>query len=152
MAARIIDGKKIADQIRQQVKLDAEALKASRHITPGLAFILVGDNPASQSYVRMKGKACGEMGFYSVTETLSAEASETMLLQLIDNFNRDEKIHGILVQLPLPKHISEDRVLNAVDYRKDVRWLSSDQCRTISDRAEMSEAMHAGWHPGTAAS
>jgi len=120
MAARIIDGKKIAEQIKREVKLEAETLKSSRGITPGLAFILVGDNPGSQAYVRMKGKACGEMVFTSVTEILPAETSESTVLQLIDKFNRDRNIHGILVQLPLPKHISEERVLNAVDYRKDV--------------------------------
>ena len=116
----IIDGKKIADDIKREVKIETERLKASRGIMPGLAFILVGENPASQSYVRMKGKACEEMGFYSITERLSAETSEAYLLQLIDQFNRDVRIHGILVQLPLPKHISEEKVITAIDYKKDV--------------------------------
>jgi methylenetetrahydrofolate dehydrogenase (NADP+)/methenyltetrahydrofolate cyclohydrolase len=120
MAATIIDGKKIADEIRLEVKRETEELKAGRGITPGLAFILVGDNPASQAYVRMKGKACEEMGFYSVTEKLAAETSEEFLLNLIDKFNYDPRIHGILVQLPLPKHINEEKVLTAIDYRKDV--------------------------------
>ncbi len=120
MAATIIDGKKIADQIRGEVKAKTEALKKVRGITPGLAFILVGDNPASQSYVKMKGKACGEMGYHSVTEVLSKEASEADVLGLIDTYNRDFAIHGILVQLPLPKHIDEDKVIDAIDYRKDV--------------------------------
>ena len=120
MSATIIDGKKIAEDIKREVKLETDKLKADRGITPGLAFILVGDNPASQAYVRMKGKGCEEMGFYSVTEKLPAETSEAHLLQLIEQFNRDSKIHGILVQLPLPKHINENRVLNAVDYKKDV--------------------------------
>ncbi|HMD13179.1 MAG TPA: bifunctional 5,10-methylenetetrahydrofolate dehydrogenase/5,10-methenyltetrahydrofolate cyclohydrolase, partial [Bacteroidota bacterium] len=118
--ASIIDGKKIADDIKREVKIETEQLKASRGITPGLAFILVGENPASQSYVRMKGKACEEMGFYSITERLSAETSEAYLLHLIDQFNRDVRIHGILVQLPLPKHISEEKVITAIDYKKDV--------------------------------
>lgn len=120
MPARIIDGKKIAEKIKQEIKRDTERLKAERGITPGLAFILVGDNPASQSYVKMKGKGCEEVGFYSVTEKLPADTSERTLLNLIDGFNGDPKIHGILVQLPLPKHISEERVVTAVDYRKDV--------------------------------
>jgi len=120
MPATIIDGKRIADEIRRETKLEAERLKSSRGITPGLAFVLVGNNPSSQSYVRMKGKACEEMEFYSVTERLTAEASEQSLLQLIEQFNHDPKIHGILVQLPLPKQIASDRILNAIDYRKDV--------------------------------
>ncbi len=120
MAATIIDGKKIADEIRLEVKRETEELKTGRGITPGLAFILVGDNPASQAYVRMKGKACEEMGFYSVTEKLPAETSEEFLLNLINKFNYDPRIHGILVQLPLSKHINEEKVLTAIDYRKDV--------------------------------
>lgn len=120
MPALIIDGKKIADDIRQEVRRDTDRLKVERGITPGLAFILVGENPASQSYVRMKGKACEEMGFHSITEKLPAETSEMHLLELIDKFNRDKKIHGILVQLPLPRQINEDKILSAIDHRKDV--------------------------------
>src|ERR1041385_1497667 len=120
MAAAIIDGKKIAEDIKREVKLETQKFKNEKGITPGLAFILVGENPASQAYVRMKGRGCEEMGFYSVTEKLPAETSEAILLKLIDQFNNDPKIHGILVQLPLPKHINEEIVLNAIDYRKDV--------------------------------
>ncbi|MBI1807458.1 MAG: bifunctional methylenetetrahydrofolate dehydrogenase/methenyltetrahydrofolate cyclohydrolase FolD [Ignavibacteria bacterium] len=120
MTAVIIDGKKIAEDIKREVKRETEKLNADKGITPGLAFILVGDNPASQAYVRMKGKGCEEMGFYSITERLPAETTQEHLLQLIDKFNRDPNIHGILVQLPLPKHISEEHVLTAIDYRKDV--------------------------------
>ncbi|MBI3195094.1 MAG: bifunctional methylenetetrahydrofolate dehydrogenase/methenyltetrahydrofolate cyclohydrolase FolD [Ignavibacteriae bacterium] len=120
MSALIIDGKKIANEIRLEVKQETARLKAERGIVPGLAFIVVGENPASQSYVKMKGKACDEVGFYSITERLASETSETELLHLIEQFNHDSKIHGILVQLPLPKHINEERILNAIDYRKDV--------------------------------
>ncbi|MBI1803581.1 MAG: bifunctional 5,10-methylene-tetrahydrofolate dehydrogenase/5,10-methylene-tetrahydrofolate cyclohydrolase [Ignavibacteriae bacterium] len=120
MSATIIDGKKIAEEIRQEVKRETDRLKSERGITPGLAFILVGDNPASQAYVRMKGKGCEEVGFYSITEKLPAEAPETHVLKLVDQFNHDPKIHGILIQLPLPKQISEERVINALNYRKDV--------------------------------
>jgi methylenetetrahydrofolate dehydrogenase (NADP+)/methenyltetrahydrofolate cyclohydrolase len=120
MSASIIDGKKIAEGIKLEVKQETDRLKSERGVTPGLAFILVGDNPASQAYVRMKGKACEEMGFYSVTEKLPAETSEAHLLQLIAQFNNDPKIHGILVQLPLPKHISEEKILTAIDFKKDV--------------------------------
>ncbi len=120
MSAKIIDGKKIAEEIRLEIKQETVRLKTERGIVPGLAFILVGENPASQSYVKMKGKACDEVGFYSVTEKLPVETSEEELLQLIEQFNHDEKIHGILVQLPLPKHFNEERILNAIAYRKDV--------------------------------
>lgn len=120
MPAQIIDGKKIAEEIRAEVKRETRKLLETRRVTPGLAFILVGENPASQVYVRMKGKACEEMGFYSVTERKPAEISEQDLLELIEEFNKDSKIHGILVQLPLPRHISEQKVIEAIDPRKDV--------------------------------
>jgi len=120
MSAVIIDGKKIAAEIKQEIKVETETLKRERGITPGLAFIIVGDNPASQSYVRMKGKGCDEVGFYSVTERLPEQTNEAELLRVIDRFNNDPKIHGILVQLLLPKHINEHKIINAIDYRKDV--------------------------------
>ena len=118
--ATIIDGKKISTEILAEVKLATEKLKRERNITPGLAFIIVGENPASLSYVKSKGKACDEMGFFSLTEKLPAETSEEHLLHLIERLNRSEKIHGILVQLPLPKHISEEKIIEAIDFRKDV--------------------------------
>ncbi|MDI6766995.1 MAG: tetrahydrofolate dehydrogenase/cyclohydrolase catalytic domain-containing protein [Bacteroidota bacterium] len=120
MTAKIIDGKKIAEDIKHELKLETEKLKVERGITPGLAFILIGENPASQSYVKMKGKGCDEMGFYSMTERLPGDISELKVLQLINQFNLDPKIHGILVQLPLPKHIKEQKVIATIDYRKDV--------------------------------
>jgi methylenetetrahydrofolate dehydrogenase (NADP+)/methenyltetrahydrofolate cyclohydrolase len=123
MPAQIIDGKKISDSIRLEVKEETERLKASAGLIPGLAFILVGDNPASQVYVRMKGKACEEMGFYSVTERMPAETAQEDLLRKVDEFNRDPRIHGILVQLPLPKHLSEQKVIERIDPRKDVDGL-----------------------------
>jgi methylenetetrahydrofolate dehydrogenase (NADP+)/methenyltetrahydrofolate cyclohydrolase len=120
MSATIIDGTQIAKQIRTEVKQETERLKTERGITPGLAFVLVGENPASQVYVRSKGKACDEMGFYSVTEKLHRATSEAQLLKLIEKFNGDAKIHGILVQLPLPKQIDEAKIIETIDYRKDV--------------------------------
>ncbi len=120
MAATIIDGKAIADQIRSEVKLASGELKQTNGIVPGLAFILVGENAASQVYVRSKGKACEEMGFYSVTERKPATITQHELLSLIHQFNNDPKIHGILVQLPLPGHIDEATIIEAIDYRKDV--------------------------------
>ena len=120
MTAQIIDGKKISEDIRREVKEATEGLKSKRGFVPGLAFILVGDNPASQSYVRMKGKACEEVGFYSVTERMPAETQEDVLLLKVDEFNNDPRIHGILVQLPLPKHINEHKVIERINPQKDV--------------------------------
>ena len=120
MSAQIIDGKAIAAEIRLEVKKKTEELKKQRGITPGLAFILVGDNPASLSYVGMKGKACDEAGFYSVTERLSSHTPEKKLLDMIRGFNENPKIHRILVQLPLPSHIREHLVIESIDPRKDV--------------------------------
>jgi methylenetetrahydrofolate dehydrogenase (NADP+) / methenyltetrahydrofolate cyclohydrolase len=118
--AEIIDGKKIAEDIKNEVKEETRRLKQTKGIVPGLAVVLVGENPASQSYVRSKGKACEEMGFYSLTEKMSAAASEQELLEKIREYNLNPKIHGILVQLPLPKHIDEQKVIEAIDPRKDV--------------------------------
>ncbi len=118
--AMIIDGKKIAADIRAEVRNDVAALKHERGIVPGLAFILVGDNPASDVYVRMKGKACEEVGFHSVTDRLPAATTEADLLKRIGALNADPSIHGILVQLPLPPHIHESRVIEAIDPGKDV--------------------------------
>ncbi len=120
MPAQIIDGKKIADGIRQEVKHGTQRLKIEKGIVPGLAFILVGDNPASESYVRMKGRACEELKFYSVTERMPAATSEQALLEKVREFNRDPRIHGLLVQLPLPSHISEQNVIESIDPQKDV--------------------------------
>jgi methylenetetrahydrofolate dehydrogenase (NADP+)/methenyltetrahydrofolate cyclohydrolase len=120
MSAEIIDGRKIAAEIRGEVSTGTAALKHDRGITPGLAFILVGSDPASQVYVRSKGKGCEEMGFHSITKQLPEDVSEQQLLELIGEFNADGNIHGILVQLPLPRHINAQCVLEAIDYRKDV--------------------------------
>jgi len=120
MAAKIIDGKAIAEQIRNEVRRETEQLKAERGFVPGLAFILVGENPASQVYVRMKGKACEEAGFHSITERLPATVPEQVLLDKVAQFNNDPKIHGLLIQLPLPRHINEQRVIESIDPEKDV--------------------------------
>jgi methylenetetrahydrofolate dehydrogenase (NADP+) / methenyltetrahydrofolate cyclohydrolase len=123
MSATLIDGKKIAAEIQEEVRQGRERLGRDRGIVPGLAFILVGDDPASHVYVGSKGKACERLGFRSVTERLPAETSESDLLALVRRFNADPAIHGILVQLPLPKHIKEQRVIETIDYRKDVDGL-----------------------------
>ncbi len=119
MTARILDGKRIAQAVRSEVRARAAELKAEG-IVPGLGFILVGDNPASAVYVRSKGQACEEAGFHSVTERLPAGATQDEVLALIEAFNADERIHGILVQLPLPEQIDEDTILSSVDPAKDV--------------------------------
>jgi methylenetetrahydrofolate dehydrogenase (NADP+)/methenyltetrahydrofolate cyclohydrolase len=104
----------------------------SRGVTPGLAAVLVGDNPASSTYVRMKGKACDEAGLYHETLRLSGEATEAELLELIDRLNADQKIHGILVQLPLPKHIDAQRVLHRVCPGKDVDGFHPENVGKVS--------------------
>lgn len=120
MSALIIDGKGIAAKIKEEVREAAKQLRARSRIIPGLAFILVGDNPASQVYVRSKGRACDELGFHSVTATLPASTQQEQLLALIAKFNADPRIHGILVQLPLPPHINEHAVIESIEPRKDV--------------------------------
>ncbi len=117
---KIIDGRILSSQIKNEVKEETARLYKEKGIKPGLAFILVGENPASQVYVRNKGKACEETGFHSVTKVLPEKTEEGQILDLIRNFNEDKSIHGILVQLPLPKHISEDKIIEAIDFRKDV--------------------------------
>lgn len=118
--AQIIDGKAISEKIRSEVKAETEKLIKEKGVTPGLAVVLVGENPASKVYVGSKEKACGEMGFYSEKHVLPATATQDELLALIDKMNKDKKIHGILVQLPLPKQINEDAVLEAISPAKDV--------------------------------
>lgn len=119
MPAQIIDGNLLSRSIREQLALEAQTL-ISAGIQPGLAVILVGENPASQVYVRNKIKACEQVGIYSVQETYAASISEKELIAHIDRLNRDEKIDGILVQLPLPKHIDEKKVIEAISPAKDV--------------------------------
>lgn len=118
MTARILDGVAIGREIRTEVAATVAQLKAGG-ITPGLAVVLVGENPASEVYVRSKGKACEEAGMHSVTVRLPAETSQAELLASIDRLNRDPAIHAMLVQLPLPKHIHADTVLRRIDPAKD---------------------------------
>ncbi|MCD6489734.1 MAG: bifunctional methylenetetrahydrofolate dehydrogenase/methenyltetrahydrofolate cyclohydrolase FolD [Thermodesulfobacterium sp.] len=120
MAAKIIDGKAIAQEIREKIKKEVEELREKYDIIPGLVTILVGEDPASISYVKGKQKTAQTLGFYSVEERLPENTSEDELIKLIDKYNKDLKIHGILVQLPLPKSINERRIINAIDPRKDV--------------------------------
>jgi len=116
----ILDGKKIAQDIRNELKSDIEKLKSDGKDIPGLVAILVGDNPASESYVKGKAKACEEIGMRAKTEKYSAEMKEDDLLHLIEFYNNNRQFNGILVQLPLPKHIDEDKVIEAISPKKDV--------------------------------
>ncbi len=119
MSARLIEGAPVAAAMRAALATEIRAL-AHRGVVPGLAAVIVGDNPASQTYVRLKGKASDEAGLYQETIALAAGTSEPELLALLDRLNRDPKIHGILVQLPLPAPLQASRVLAHVDPRKDV--------------------------------
>lgn len=115
----LIDGKAVSLQVKQQVKQECDKLK-TKGVTPGLAVIIVGNDPASQVYVRNKEKACEECGFYSVKYALDADTTQSELNALIDKLNKDEKINGILCQLPLPKHLDDKEVINRIDPIKDV--------------------------------
>ena len=118
--SNIIDGKAISAQIRAEIAEQVATLKSERGITPGLAVVIVGDDPASRVYVRNKHRACEQVGFASFGYELPADTSEETLLALVDELNRDERVHGILVQLPLPRHLDEEKILLAIDPKKDV--------------------------------
>lgn len=119
MAAHILDGVATAQRLRTQMAEEVTALK-QRGITPGLGFVLVGDNPASQAYVRMKKKACAEVGIVSYDFELPASTTQEKLLALVQRLNTDPAVDGFIVQLPLPRHINEDAIIAAIDPRKDV--------------------------------
>ncbi len=119
MAMRI-DGKVISAQIREEIKEETAAFVAERGYAPGLAVVIVGEDPASQVYVRNKALACEQVGFYSEVHRLPAETQQAELNALVDRLNADERIHGILVQLPLPRHLDETEVLLRIDPAKDV--------------------------------
>ncbi|MCT4609554.1 MAG: bifunctional methylenetetrahydrofolate dehydrogenase/methenyltetrahydrofolate cyclohydrolase FolD [Pelagimonas sp.] len=120
MTAKLIDGKAFAATVREKVAGHVARLKEDHGITPGLAVVLVGEDPASQVYVRSKGKQTVEVGMNSYEHKLEADTSEADLLALIDKLNKDDSVHGILVQLPLPGHLNEDLVINSIAPEKDV--------------------------------
>ncbi len=120
MTAKIIDGTAIAEELRQEVAKGVEALVASGGPRPGLATVLVGENPASQTYVRMKQKACDKLGIESFGHVLSDDASQEEVETLVKELNADPKVHGILVQLPLPAGLDEEAILRAISIEKDV--------------------------------
>jgi len=119
MEAKVLNGKELATKIKGELKLEVEELKR-KNINPGLAVIIVGNDPASRVYVNAKKKACEEIGIQSFEYALDENISEEELIDLIHKLNKDDKVNGILVQLPLPKHINEDRVIFAIDINKDV--------------------------------
>lgn len=121
--AELIDGRAIADGITARIAEETRRLKADAGIAPGLAVVLVGDDPASRVYVGAKGKKAGEIGFHSVQHTLPTDTEEGVLLRLVDELNRDPAIHGILVQFPLPRHIDKTRVIEAIAPAKDADGL-----------------------------
>jgi len=131
LPAKLIDGAAVGDAMRAELQGEIRRLKAGG-ITPGLAAVLVGDNPASTTYVRMKGKACDEAGLYHETVRLEPETTEAELLELIERLNGDNRIHGILVQLPLPKHIAAQRVLHRVSPAKDVDGFHPENVGKVS--------------------
>ncbi|MBE7038687.1 MAG: bifunctional methylenetetrahydrofolate dehydrogenase/methenyltetrahydrofolate cyclohydrolase FolD [Ruminococcaceae bacterium] len=118
--AQILDGKKVSQKVKDNLKKETEKLIKDSGITPGLAVVIVGDDPASRVYVNSKKKACAEIGYYSEEHALPASTTEEELLNLVEKLNNDDKIHGILVQLPLPKHINEETIINAINPKKDV--------------------------------
>jgi methylenetetrahydrofolate dehydrogenase (NADP+)/methenyltetrahydrofolate cyclohydrolase len=120
MSAKLLKGADVAKEIRAELKVEVQQLQEKYGVAPGLVTILVGENPASQSYVRAKQSTAHELGFHSIQDNQPADISEEGLLKLIDKYNKDPKIDGILVQLPLPKHVNDNRVLLAIDPGKDV--------------------------------
>lgn len=120
MPAKLLKGAEVAREIRAELKDEVHRLQEKHGVVPGLVTILVGENPASQSYVRAKQNTAHELGFYSVQDNQPADLDEAALLQLIDRYNKDPKVDGILVQLPLPRQVDENRVLLSIDPGKDV--------------------------------
>lgn len=120
MAAKLIKGAEVAAQIREELKKEVEELKAKHNLTPGLVTILVGEDPGSVSYVTAKQKTAHELGFHSIQDNQSPDITEDALLALIEKYNKDPQLHGILVQLPLPKHVDSNKILLAIDPNKDV--------------------------------
>lgn len=120
MSAKVIDGKEVASEVVETVKSATAKLISDTGVVPGIAVVIVGEDPASQVYVRSKGKRATECGFHSVTHTMPEETSEADLLSMVQSLNEDETIDGILVQLPLPKHIDEGKVIQMIAPEKDV--------------------------------
>jgi len=156
MGAKLINGNEIAQQIREELKQEVAQIKQKSNVVPGLVTILVGENPASVSYVTAKQKTSKDLGFYSIQDNQPATLTEEQLLKLIDQYNKDPKIHGILVQLPLPRHLHEDTVIDAIDPAKDAdgvtpmnlgRLLRGEPCPWPATPAGVVELLHRSGHP-----
>ena len=132
MTARIISGNEIAKKVHGEVAEKVNDFKDVHGYSPGLAVVLVGDDPASRSYVRRKERACDEVGIVTETLNISADVSAEELAGVVDELNRDERYHGILVQLPLPDHIDADEIINGLDPLKDVDGLHSQNAGLLS--------------------
>jgi len=117
---QLIDGKSLANKVQTSVSIEVEQLKQEKNIVPGLAVILIGDDPASHAYVKMKAKACEKVGFYSITHNMPDTISQDEIIATIEMMNNNPRIDGILVQLPLPKHVDTDKILEVIDPKKDV--------------------------------
>ncbi len=117
---QLIDGKALARKVQDSVSTGVEQLKQEKNIVPGLAVLLIGDDPASHAYVKMKAKACEKVGFYSITHNMPDSISQDEIIATIEMMNNNPRIDGILVQLPLPKHIDTDKILEVIDPKKDV--------------------------------
>jgi len=117
---QLIDGKSLANKVQSSVAAEVEKLKQEKNIVPGLAVILIGDDPASHAYVKMKAKACEKVGFYSITHNMPDTISQEEIIATIEMMNANPRIDGILVQLPLPKHVDTDKILEVIDPKKDV--------------------------------
>ncbi|HIP18398.1 MAG TPA: bifunctional methylenetetrahydrofolate dehydrogenase/methenyltetrahydrofolate cyclohydrolase FolD [Sulfurovum sp.] len=117
---RLIDGKSLANKVQTSVASEVAQLKQEKNIVPGLAVILIGDDPASHAYVKMKAKACEKVGFYSITHNMPDTISQEEIIATIEMMNSNPRIDGILVQLPLPKHVDTDKILEVIDPKKDV--------------------------------
>jgi len=117
---QLIDGKSLANKVQTSVGTEVEQLKQEKNIVPGLAVILIGDDPASHAYVKMKAKACEKVGFYSITHSMPDAISQDEIIATIEMMNNNPRIDGILVQLPLPKHVDTDKILEVIDPKKDV--------------------------------
>jgi len=134
MTAKLINGAEIALQIREEIKQEIIRLKATHNVVPGLATVLLGSDPGSLSYISGKEKTAKELGFYSERIDLPEATSQKDLLAIVDKLNKNQKIHGILVQEPLPKHINANEVNSANRPEKGCRCFSSRQCRPVNDR------------------
>lgn len=133
MVAKIIDGQKIAAEIRKEISKEVETLKSKHNTSINITTIKIGENPASNLYLRLRDKACGEVGIRSNHLEFPENVSEKVVLNSINKLNKDKKVHGILIQIPLPKHISQDRLISAIDPKKDVEGLTpSNMGKTLN--------------------